>query len=379
MSIFVLAYSTDQSFHRELTNCERLQYLGYRGIEGYESIKPYLEELCTLGDEPVLSESLIKKLNLSDIENILLRESKDDGGNLKRFVFTFIHKRLMTTNKVEELEAEISYPDWLAEYDFENSTEDKNTSSLIEYPQQLHAKNLKPIPVGEIFTSQKDFIVPNIKIKMFTLIIFEGLTTIFFTIEFVLRLSTCPNFKVYFLSVIDCSDALSLLGSYLYFFLYLMFPHLRYDSWIDYLAYLQTLRSLRFFRLVLNMRAGIVLAYSVRRNIKDLVILMLFLFAGMCTFGTCIYIAEDNAKIESIPDAWYLSIVTMTTVGYGDIYPETKIGRFICCLCAVAGVVLLAITVPMFANHFLILYNHTETENVIEKYKQKKTMNRNNR
>jgi hypothetical protein len=171
-----------------------------RGIEGYETIKPYLEELCILGDVPVLPESLIKKLNLSDIENILLRESKDDGEHLKRFVFTFIHKRLVTMNKAEELEAEISYPDWLAEYDFENSTDNENTSSfakktLIEYPQQTNAKSLKPIPVAEIFTSQKDFIVPNIKIKMFTLIIFEGLTTIFFTIEFLLRLSTCPNFK----------------------------------------------------------------------------------------------------------------------------------------------------------------------------------------
>jgi hypothetical protein len=124
------------------------------------------------------------------------------------------------------------------------------------------------------------------------------------------------------------------------------------------------------------MRAGIVLAYSVRRHIKDLVILLLFVFAGMCTFGTCIYIAEDNAKIESIPDAWYLSIVTMTTVGYGDIYPETKVGRFICCLCAVAGVILLALTVPMFTNHFQMLYNHIETENVIEKYKQKKDDNK---
>jgi hypothetical protein len=133
------------------------------------------------------------------------------------------------------------------------------------------------------------------------------------------------------------------------------------------------LRSLRLFRIVANIRAGKVLAYSARKNVKDLSILILFLIAGMCTFASCFYIVEEKTTIESIPDAWYWAIITMTTVGYGDIEPRTKIGRLLACICAVVGVLLLALTVPIFANHFLILYQHVETENVVKRLEKKKS------
>ena len=372
VSIFVLAYSNDPNFIREMTNCERLEYIDSTGIEGYDFIKPYLEELCLLGDVPEFSQSLIKKLNMTDVADVILQEKTNEGDeNVKEFIITFIYKQLINL-KIDEP------PDFTDELEFNNGTNITDTlpsagninETELATPPML--KMLEPVPVHKQFIEQQDILVPNIKIKILTLFILEGLTTVFFTIEILLRLSTCPNIKVYFLSLIDSADALSLLGSYLYFFLYLTYPNLRYDSWINYLAYLQALRSFRFFRLILCMRAGIVLAYSLRRNIKDLFILVLFVFAGMCTFGTCIYIAEENETFQSIPDAWYLSVITMTTVGYGDIHPQTNIGRFFCCLCAVAGILLLALTVPMFANHFLVLYNHIETENVVKKYRERK-------
>ncbi|XP_060559368.1 potassium voltage-gated channel protein Shaw-like, partial [Ruditapes philippinarum] len=96
-----------------------------------------------------------------------------------------------------------------------------------------------------------------------------------------------------------------------------------YD-WIDMLEYSQMLRALRLFRIVSSIRAGKVLAYSIRANLKDLSILCLFLIAGMCAFASCFYIAEDKKNVSSILIGWYWAVVTMTTVGYGDISPQSQ-------------------------------------------------------
>ncbi|KAH3830031.1 hypothetical protein DPMN_103267 [Dreissena polymorpha] len=118
------------------------------------------------------------------------------------------------------------------------------------------------------------------------------------------------------------------------------------------------LRAFRLLRIVSNVRAGRVLMYTVKANGKDLIILALFLLAGMCTFASIVFIAERNDNARSIPQWWYWSVITMTTVGYGDITVKTDVGRFIACLCALSGVLMFALTVPLFANHFLTLYNY---------------------
>ncbi|XP_053378587.1 potassium voltage-gated channel protein egl-36-like [Mercenaria mercenaria] len=76
--------------------------------------------------------------------------------------------------------------------------------------------------------------------------------------------------------------------------------------------------------------------------------------------------------VVSIPNAWYWAIVTMTTVGYGDISPESGFGRVIASLCAVSGVLLLSITLPMFVNNFLTYYQYSCVNESIEKRKKEK-------
>ena len=144
------------------------------------------------------------------------------------------------------------------------------------------------------------------------------------------------------------------------------------DNWLDVIEYLQILRTLRLFRLVKNVRATKVLVYALRQSFKDLLILLMFLFIAVCTFASCVYFAEDRANFKSIPTGWWWALVTLTTVGYGDVYPKTWVGRAVGSACALTGVVLIALTLPIFVNTFLTLYQFAMVEEVLQSTLQRK-------
>lgn len=208
--------------------------------------------------------------------------------------------------------------------------------------------------------------VPNMRVKITTFIILDLITLAFFTVDLVLRLLSCPCIFRYFTSIINIADAAALISTYIHMIIIYMYTHRRYeDEWTNILEYMQMLRSLRLFRLISNVRAGRVLAFTVKSNAKDLLIIIMFLIAGMCTFASVFYMAEKS--IEDIPHGWYWAVVTMTTVGYGDIVPHTAIGRLLSCACAVCGVLMFSMTVPIFANHFITLYQYIGCEGTVRK------------
>jgi hypothetical protein len=248
-------------------------------------------------------------------------------------------------------------------YIFVKLPNDNKSRRSGEYDNRTKANNF-------IGTRSKYVSVPNMKVTIYTLSLLEIITIAFFSVDLVLRLVSCPSLKHYFFCIINITDALALVCTCIHLLVLHMHKHWRYtDSWIDMLEYSQMLRALRLFRIVSNIRAGKVLAYSIRANVKDLFILCLFLIAGMCTFASCFYIAEDKKNVSSILIGWYWAVVTMTTVGYGDISPQSQGGRFVACICAMAGVLLFALTLPIFANHFLTLYQHSDATHAFQKHR----------
>ncbi|WAR15076.1 KCNB1-like protein [Mya arenaria] len=125
-----------------------------------------------------------------------------------------------------------------------------------------------------------------------------------------------------------------------------------------FLNYFQIFRTLRMIRLVSNLRASRVLVFSIRQNIKDMMLLGLLLTVAVSVTGHLIYFMEDPETIGSVPNAWYWAVITLTTVGYGDISPVTCLGKILASLMAISGVLLLAVTVPTFVNNFLTLYQY---------------------
>ncbi|XP_062602571.1 potassium voltage-gated channel protein egl-36-like, partial [Saccostrea cucullata] len=215
----------------------------------------------------------------------------------------------------------------------------------------------------------KKISLPNksARLKVFDLI--DLIVLVVFAVDLILRLVTCPSIASYYKSALNVIDTVVLICGILGYTLEKVLINFTYDRGdLDILVYLQQLRVFRLIRVVQNVAAIKVLAFCFKTNIKEILILMLFLFVGVNIFANMLFFVEPK-NISSIPQAWWWGIITMTTVGYGDLYPVTFSGRIIGSLCAVSGVIVLALIIPIFVNNFLALY---ELACLLQKEKDRK-------
>ncbi|WAR15478.1 KCNAB-like protein [Mya arenaria] len=201
--------------------------------------------------------------------------------------------------------------------------------------------------------------LPVVETRLYVFEILEMITVAFFTLDFIIRLVCCPSLRNFFRSFTNIIDFLALGGFYVYILIINLEKKHRYNyGLIKFLNYFQIFRTLRVIRIVSNIRATRVLVFSIRQNIKDMLMLVLMLTVAVSVTSHLIYFMEDPKTIGSIPNAWYWAVITLTTVGYGDITPVTALGKILASLMAISGVLLLAVTLPMFVNNFLTLYQY---------------------
>ena len=79
---------------------------------------------------------------------------------------------------------------------------------------------------------------------------------------------------------------------------------------------------------------------------------------------------DDNAPFSSIPDAFWYTLITMTTVGYGDYVPRTVPGKVVGAMCAVNGVLLIAMVVPVIVSNFKFFYKRDRMTRANEEEKR---------
>ncbi|CAM9747334.1 unnamed protein product [Lampetra fluviatilis] len=145
------------------------------------------------------------------------------------------------------------------------------------------------------------------------------------------------------------------------------------------LAVLRTMRLLRVCRILKLSRhcqALHVLAKTLRASFQEIVTLLIFVAIAVVLFASAIYFAEvgvDEAHFSSVPDAFWWAVVTLTTVGYGDMTPVTLPGKLVGSMCALSGVLLIALPVPVIVNNFTTIYELQKKKMMMIKKKMKKT------
>ena len=172
-----------------------------------------------------------------------------------------------------------------------------------------------------------------------SIIVLEYVLGILFTIEYILRIYCSPIKRVYVLSFFGIIDFLATVPQLLSIF----FPPLRY------LALMRTFRLFRIFRvlkLFSFLNEGYLLLESIRKSLVKILVYFMFVVVLVCILGTIMYIVESgtpNTLFTSIPTSIYWAIVTLTTVGYGDITPVTALGKFLSGIVMILGYTIIAV------------------------------------
>lgn len=170
----------------------------------------------------------------------------------------------------------------------------------------------------------------------------EWFFTILFTAEYILRLFSAPNRLRYMFSFYGIVDFLSILPTYL---------SLLYSG-LQYLLVVRILRILRIFR-ILKMadymqQAGF-LTMALRGSRHKIIVFFLAVILLVTIFGSVVYVVEGAENgFTSIPVSIYWAIVTMTTVGYGDMSPKTPLGQTIASFVMIMGYSIIAVPTGLF-------------------------------
>uniref|UniRef100_A0A5K3EJE3 Ion_trans domain-containing protein n=1 Tax=Mesocestoides corti TaxID=53468 RepID=A0A5K3EJE3_MESCO len=183
---------------------------------------------------------------------------------------------------------------------------------------------------------------------------------LWFTIEIGLRFFSCPNRYLFFKSAGNIFDIVSVLPFYIA--LIMLYFEVSITSSTMYLRILRFLRLLRVIRVLKLSRhsTGLqVLAKTIVTSGRELILLLFFLVVCVVIFSAMVYYAELDSNLNSftsIPESFWWAVVTMTTVGYGDMHPQTSLGKFVGCVCAIAGVLAIALPVPVIVSNFNYFY-----------------------
>lgn len=170
-------------------------------------------------------------------------------------------------------------------------------------------------------------------------IVLEYLFTAFFTFEYITRIYCSPQPKKYIFSFFGIVDLLATLPLYLAFFL----PGARY---LLVIRAFRIIRVFRIFKLFTFWMEGQRLLTSLKESSKKIAVFFLFVVILVIAIGTLMYMiegAEPGTQFNNIPNSIYWAIVTMTTVGYGDITPTTALGKFLSACVMLIGYTIIAV------------------------------------
>lgn len=191
--------------------------------------------------------------------------------------------------------------------------------------------------------------VPEIRAE-FGSILFVGewIFTILFTIELFLRLISVKHPIKYLFSFFGVVDLMAVIPTYLS----LLIPG------AQSLLVIRTFRLLRIFRILklsVYLNESQVLYNALRASRHKISVFLLAVISVVITMGAVMYVVEGESNgFTSIPHSMYWAVVTMTTVGYGDIAPQTGLGQFLAAGLMILGYGIIAVPTGIVTQEFLL-------------------------
>jgi voltage-gated potassium channel len=165
----------------------------------------------------------------------------------------------------------------------------------------------------------------------------EWVFTLLFTVEYLFRLYSVRKPLKYALSFFGIVDLLAIIPTYLSLFVV-------GTQYFLVIRILRLLRVFRIFRLTHFVREGLVLGSALRASRPKIIVFLMTVLSIITIVGALMYVVEGPENgYNSIPLSIYWAIVTLTTVGYGDISPQTPLGQFLASLVMIIGYSIIAI------------------------------------
>tara|TARA_B100001741_G_scaffold98609_1_gene80817 strand:- start:7474 stop:8271 length:798 start_codon:yes stop_codon:yes gene_type:complete len=165
----------------------------------------------------------------------------------------------------------------------------------------------------------------------------EWIFTILFTIEYIFRIYCIKKPIKYIFSFMGIIDFLSIIPTYLVF----LYPPIH--VLVDIRA-IRLIRVFRVFKLSRYLRGANIMQIALKSSRPKIIVFLLSVVLIVIILGTLMYIVEGQKNgFENIPKSIYWSVVTLTTVGYGDVVPLTATGKFLASIIMILGYGIIAV------------------------------------
>ena len=286
--------------------------------------------------------------------------------------------------------------------------------NLMEYPHtSKSAQILAFFSLSMVILSTVTFIISTaeelqdvsgdatISAIVFVIDVIDNFVALFFTLEYIIRLVICPRTIKFFIDPMNMIDFLAILP----FFLSILLEGLEDFEIIGktgkIIRLVRVMRILRVFKLVRHFAGLQSLFYTLQQAYQELGLLLLLVAVGILTYSSLVYFAEkDIPDIEGLNctnwlstfsrnkwkhignhpcytwtfvESFWWGLMTITTVGY-DLYPKTFLGRLIGGFCALTGIFILTLPIPIVVNSFASFYRNRLWRNEVEQKKKERTL-----
>ena len=212
----------------------------------------------------------------------------------------------------------------------------------------------------------------------------DRVITYIFFIEILVRFLTSPKKCIFLKSVFNWIDILAVFP-WAFIAIYIHMAGKRFTDYAEHSNlsyYFQASGTMRVIRLITLARhhvASLVFLVTLWESRKEIFLLLSLYLSSAVFFATAVYYAEkgNNEEFNTIMSGLWWALITMTSVGYGDIYPRTELGKTLGVMCAFSGVIATALPIAVISTNYSNIYRAAKVKQRLI-VRNKETINNNN-